>query len=111
MIIKSWEDIKAIRDFEKSIEDQLMKEAEVIPIVPIERIEGHITRIFNDDGTGGYGFISSRAKPFTRIFFHWSALLPTTKDFLELKKGDKVKFDLVKYEDKGWRALKIEVLP
>lgn len=113
MIINSWDDIKIIRDFEKKIEDQLMKEAEVIPLNtdPIVRIEGHITRIFDEEGTGGYGFISSRSKPYTRIFFHWSALVPNTKDFTELKKGDKVKFDLIKYEDKGWRALKIEVLP
>lgn len=75
----------------------------------VPRIEGKIIKL---DPTG-YGFITSRQKPFTRIFFHWSGLLPTTKNFLELRKGMKLEFDCVRYIDKGidkgWRAHKIEV--
>jgi len=89
-----------------------MKEAEVIPLdtTKIERIEGTISKIFDEEGKGGFGFIASRAKPYTRIFFHWTALLPNTLNFKELTKGTKVRFDLVKFEDKGWRAIKIEVI-
>lgn len=59
---------------------------------------------------GGYGFISSKDIPFERIFFHWSALNPSAPKFTELKKGDEVEFSAVEFGDRGWRALKIDVL-
>ncbi|HEY4698987.1 MAG TPA: cold shock domain-containing protein [Nitrososphaerales archaeon] len=81
-----------------------MQEAEVIPLNG--RITGRIIKI----SPSGWGFISSRAKPFTRIFFHWSGLLPTTKNFKELTTGMSVEFELVDYKDKGWRAFRIGVI-
>jgi cold shock CspA family protein len=60
--------------------------------------------------TEGWGFISSKDKPFTRIFFHWSALNGDTLNFLELKKGMMVEFECIAYQDKGWRAIKIDVI-
>lgn len=67
---------------------------------------GKITRI---DKTG-WGFISSQDKPFTRIFFHWTSLSQKTSNFVDLKRGMKVSFELIEYQDKGWRAIKIEVI-
>lgn len=58
----------------------------------------------------GYGFISSRDKPFTRIFFHWSALQQTTMKFTDLKVGMKVMFESKEVIGKGMRAIKIEVI-
>ena len=59
----------------------------------------------------GYGFISSREIRFTRIFFHWSALVNTTKQFMELEKGMTVEFFPEPVEGKGIRALKVKVIP
>jgi len=58
----------------------------------------------------GYGFITSKERPFTRIFFHWSALVQSTKKFPELKIGDKVEFEPREVNDKGLRAIKINVV-
>ena len=71
-----------------------------------ERVEGKITKVHPD----GWGFISSRAVAFTRIFFHWSALVPETKKFTELEKGMKVEFTPIEVEGRGTRAQKIKVL-
>ena len=57
----------------------------------------------------GWGFITSVDKPFTRIFFHWTGLSQKAPNFTELKKGMQVSFDIIEYQDKGWRAIKIEV--
>lgn len=75
-------------------------------------VEGKITKLHKD----GWGFITSREVPFTRIFFHWTALRPETRKFPELRKGDKVTFtpiewvDRVTSENKGTRAIKIKVV-
>jgi len=57
----------------------------------------------------GWGFISSKDKPFTRIFFHWTALNGDTLNFTELHKGMTLEFELVA-QDRGWRAIKIDVI-
>ena len=93
-----------------------MKEADSIPLMtdmsisepdvpPSTRIQGKIIKL----DPSGWGFITSRAKPFTRIFFHWSAL-PRTINFTELRRNEKVEFELIDYQDKGLRAIRIEVL-
>ena len=69
------------------------------------RLNGKIIKVSKD----GYGFISSRDIPFTRIFFHWSALRANTKKFTELKTGMKVSFVAFETDDKGYRAIKIKV--
>lgn len=69
------------------------------------RISGKIIKVSKD----GYGFISSRDIPFTRIFFHWSALQLGTKKFPELKTGMKVSFVAFTTGEKGYRAIKIKV--
>jgi cold shock CspA family protein len=40
----------------------------------------------------GFGFISCKEIPFTRVFFHWTGLRQNTLKFPALKKGMKVKF-------------------
>lgn len=57
----------------------------------------------------GYGFISCKDVPFTRIYFHWTNLLPQTANFAELKRGDEVEFSLVHKEDGTYKAIKIDV--
>ena len=86
------------------------------------RIQGKIIKLVKPNPTtnegGGWGFISSKEKPFTKIFFHWTALNTHTIPFPELEVGDRVEFDLVDYvrfengvkQSMGWRALRIEVL-
>lgn len=56
----------------------------------------------------GWGFITSPEKPFTRIFFHWSGLSQKI-NFLDLKRDMVVSFDLITFQDKGIRAIKIEL--
>lgn len=58
----------------------------------------------------GWGFISSKDIPFTRVFFHWTSLSQDTLKFPELKNGMKVEFTPIELEGKGWRAIKIKVL-
>jgi len=84
-----------------------MEEAMTEEIGQIEekRFNGKIIKI---SGTG-YGFISSKDIPFTRIFFHWTSLQSGTKKFTDLKAGMKVSFVGFEVEDKGWRAIKIKV--
>lgn len=69
------------------------------------RIEGKILKVSDN----GYGFISSRDIPFTRIFFHWTSLRPDTINFKELHSGMKVSFVAFEVENKGYRAIKIKV--
>jgi cold shock CspA family protein len=71
------------------------------------RVVGKIIKV----STGGWGFISSKDIKFTRIFFHWTSLKQDTLKFQELKTGMKVSFVAVEVEGKGYRAIKIEVLP
>lgn len=74
-----------------------------------KRYIGKITKVKEDEG---WGFITSQEIPFTRIFFHWTALTPSL-NFATIKKGMKVSFHVIDYvdknsqEDKGKRALKI----
>ena len=70
-------------------------------------IQGKIIKISNE---GGWGFISSKEVPFTRIFFHWTSLEQDTLNFTELKRGMEVEFILVEKEGRGFSAIKISVL-
>lgn len=72
-----------------------------------KRIIGKVTKV----DPKGWGFISSKDIPFTRVFFHWTSLLQNTLNFTELKKGMMVEFIPTKDEEKGTRAIKIKVLP
>lgn len=65
---------------------------------------GHIIKLHPD----GYGFISSREIPYTKIFFHWTSL-DHKVNFLDLKFRMKVSFVAQKIPDKGFRAIKIHV--
>jgi len=67
---------------------------------------GKITKI----DSKGYGFISSKELPFTRIFFHWTYLLQDTLKFPELKTGMKVEFEPKEVDGKGTRAIKVKVI-
>lgn len=73
-----------------------------------EPIEGKIIKLSEE---GGWGFISSKEIPFTRIFFHWTSLSQDTLNFTELKKGMMVSFIPVEKEGRGWSANKIKVVP
>src|ERR1035437_9780172 len=102
-----------------SIFDKFMSEPESPPIVeslvesdkPVEpnerRVTGKIIKVSDD----GWGFISSKDIKFTRIFFHWTSLKQDTKKFQELKNGMRCEFTPVEVEGKGFRAIKIVVLP
>lgn len=68
-----------------------------------------IGKIFHIDEVG-WGFISSEEMKFTRIYFHWTGLNQDTLKFPELRKGMRVEFEPKDYQDKGWRAIKINVL-
>lgn len=69
------------------------------------RIQGKILHINKDTEKGGWGFISSKEIPYTRIFFHWTYV--QTPPFLELNKGDEVEFTPEEDEEKGWRAIRV----
>ena len=71
-----------------------------------KRIRGKLTRV----DPKGFGFITSRDIPYTRIFFHWSGLLQSTRNFKDLEKGMTVEFNPFLLRDKGYRALRIEVV-
>jgi cold shock CspA family protein len=71
------------------------------------RLQGKVTKV---DKEKGYGFIQSEQMKFTRFHFLWSALLPASKEFLELEVGDRVEFQPLKKDDSGWHALKIRVV-
>jgi len=72
-----------------------------------KRVIGKIIKISDK----GWGFISSKEVKFTRIFFHWTSLKQGTANFTELKNGMKVEFTPIEVEGKGWRAIKIVVIP
>lgn len=73
---------------------------------PDKRVTGKIIKLSEH----GWGFITSKEIPFTRIFFHWTSLNQDTSHFQELKKGDEVEFTPIEVEEKGYRAIKIDVL-
>jgi len=69
-------------------------------------ITGKIIKVHKE----GYGFISSKEIPFTRIFFHWTALRQDTLTFPELTTGMIVEFVPFKLPDKGYRAYHVKVV-
>jgi cold shock CspA family protein len=71
-----------------------------------KRIEGKVIMI----NKRGYGFISSKEVPYTRIYFHWTNLIPQTINFAEIKRGDPVDFLLEKKDDGTFKAIKVDVL-
>lgn len=83
------------------IQDEIDKETEASKMEV--RLRGKIIKV----SKAGYGFITSIDIPFTRIFFHWSALDPKTKKFTELRSGMKVSFVPFITTEKGHRAIKI----
>lgn len=72
----------------------------------IEPIIGKITHI----DPKGFGFIISEAVEFTRIFFHWTALKQDTLNFKELSVNMRVRFIPIEIPDRGFRALRVEVI-
>lgn len=72
-----------------------------------KRYVGKITYI---EKAKGYGFISSREIPFTKIFFHWTGLNNGNINFIEIDKGMEVEFETMEVPEKGIRAVKIDVL-
>ena len=89
-------------DLRDNTDDKLLNQGTFIE----KRVRGKITRV----DTRGFGFISSLDIPYTRIFFHWSGLLQSTRNFKDLDKGLTVEFNPFLIEGKGYRALKIEVV-
>lgn len=75
-----------------------------------EKATGKIIKVNKSQEGGGYGFISSKDIPFTRIFFHWTALLQDTLPFMKLEEKMVVEFKPVQFPDGRWRAHKIKVL-
>lgn len=82
--------------------DNTLKEGKFIE----KRVRGKITRV----DPRGFGFITSKDIPYTRIFFHWSGLLQSTRNFKDLEKGLYVEFNPFLIEGQGYRALRIEVV-
>ena len=100
-----------VKLFESLLGGKKMKSEEVIENPPADskRYNGRIIKLDTNPDTGGYGFISSREIPYTRIFFHWSGLAADTLHFTKLKTGMKVTFVGFDVPGKGWRAIKIKV--
>lgn len=71
-----------------------------------KRVTGKIIKLSPE----GWGFITSKEVPFTRIFFHWTSLKQNTKKFLDLKVGMTVSFIPIEIDEKGTRAIKIQVV-
>lgn len=78
------------------------------PVKPDDkRATGKIIKVSDE----GWGFISSKEIKFTRIFFHWTSLKQDTLRFQDLKNNMRVEFTPVEVEGKGFRAIKIRVIP
>lgn len=73
----------------------------------MQKLNGKIIKVSKDEG---WGFISSREIAFTRIFFHWTALVQDTLKFPELRTGMQVEFTPMEVQDKGWRAIHVRVI-
>lgn len=90
--------------------ERFMNEPDTKPDAPSmmdeKRITGRIIKLADKEG---WGFISSKDVPFTRIFFHWTSLKQNTLNFKDLRVGMKVEFVANEVVGKGWRAIKIEV--
>jgi len=88
--------------------EEIPTKTDTSEIKPEERrIVGKIIKVSAE----GWGFISSLDIKYTRIFFHWTSLRQDTLNFQGLKNGMKVEFTPVEVDGKGWRAIKIRVLP
>lgn len=81
--------------------------------IETKSVKGRIVKLSDE----GWGFITSKEVKFTRIFFHWSSLTQETIKFTELKVGMEVEFipqevtpTETRPNQKGWRAIKINVL-
>lgn len=83
------------------------KEGEPVNLAPEKRVTGKIIKV----SPKGFGFISCKEIPFTRIFFHWTSLKQDTLNFAHLHQGHMVEFTPRVVEGKGTRAIKIRVLP
>jgi len=75
------------------------------PVENTKRITGKVIKVSKE----GYGFISSKEVPFTRIFFHWTSLQAGTVKFVDLRAGMKVSCVAYEVDSKGWRAIKVKV--
>lgn len=69
-----------------------------------------IGRVIKVAESEGWGFITSKDVPFTRIFFHWTSLAQDTLNFTEVKKGMDVEFTVTKTPLGKIRAIRIKVL-
>lgn len=86
-----------------------MKEAEVTPIIT-ENISSRITgKIIHLNKEKGYFFVTSYAKPFTRIHVHWQSLHHTL-NILNLNEGDEVSGELRQNSDGGWRLIRVDLV-
>ena len=70
-----------------------------------KRVSGRIL-VINEEG---WGFITSKAIPFHRIFFHWTMLDQRTLNFKDIEEGMIVEFKPLHIPEKGWRAIQIVV--
>ena len=100
--------VKAFQEFFRGMKMDNIEtnEPETPEVANEKRVKGKIFKL----SPQGYGFISSHDIPFTRIFFHWSSLKADTKNFTQLKVGDRVEFTPSDTKDKGVRAIRIVVL-
>lgn len=78
-----------------------------LTVLETKRIKGRIIHVEKD---GGWGFISSADIPFTRIFFHWTALTQDTLNFTQLEKNMMVEFTPKVFDGNKHRAIKMKVL-
>ncbi len=69
-------------------------------------LEGKIIKVSDK----GWGFIICKDIPFTRIFFHWTALTQDTRKFPELKRGMDVTFVAVDKGTRGTHAIKVRIV-
>jgi len=81
--------------------------ADEMPVKNSKPVRGIIIKV---ELSKGWGFISSKEIPYTRIFFHWSGLLQNTLRFPDLKKGMKVEFLTMEHPERGIRAIRIRVI-
>jgi hypothetical protein len=77
------------------------------PVDENKRIKG---RIIHVEKGAGWGFISSPEIPFTRIFFHWTALTQDTLNFTQLEKNMMVEFNPKVFDGSKHRAIKLRVI-
>jgi cold shock CspA family protein len=73
-------------------------------------MENRITGTIIHLSKQGWGFVTTPDIPFTRIFFHWTALNQDTLNFTELKRGMRVEFETKEFLPRGLRAIKISVI-